>query len=458
MPAERIELRRSLKLSHIVLMGIGYMTPMVVFDTFGIASEATAGHVPTAYILALVAMLLTALSYKQMIQVYPTAGSAYTYTQKSINPHLGFLVGWAALMDYLFLPMVNALIFQIYLSSIFPEVPEWIWVAGFVIVVTFFNLMSINSTANFNTFLVILQGTIILLFIGVAIKYLLSDGGVEQAFSIQPFFEQGLDSSLLIAGATLMCFSYLGFDAVAMLAEETPHPKKTIPKAIFLTALLGGLMFIVTSYFIQLLFPNPQNFTDLEASSPEIAASIGGAIFQIIFIAGGIAGTLSSGIASHASVSRLLYVMGRDNILPERIFGYVHPKLRTPALNIIIVGIASLSAIFFSLATAASFINFGALIAFTFVNLSVIAHYAFKNKQYTTLKGLFSYVIMPLLGAGAIFVLWLNLEKSSIILGATWLAFGLLYLIYLTRMFTRKISTIEFNEMEELEPTTLIKM
>lgn len=164
MPAERIELRRSLKLSHIVLMGIGYMTPMVVFDTFGIASEATAGHVPTAYILALVAMLLTALSYKQMIQVYPTAGSAYTYTQKSINSHLGFLVGWAALMDYLFLPMVNALIFQIYLSSIFPAVSEWIWVAGFVMVVTFFNLMSINSTANFNTFLVILQGTIILLF------------------------------------------------------------------------------------------------------------------------------------------------------------------------------------------------------------------------------------------------------------------------------------------------------
>jgi putrescine importer len=150
--------------------------------------------------------------------------------------------------------------------------------------------------------------------------------------------------------------------------------------------------------------------------------------------------------------------MGRDKILPEKIFGYVHPKLRTPALNIIIVGFASLSAIFFSLATATSFINFGALIAFTFVNLSVVAHFVFKNKRYSTLKDLGTFLFMPLLGAGAILILWLNLEKSSIVLGAVWLTFGFLYLLYLTKLFTRKIGNIEFNEMEELEPTTLIKM
>jgi putrescine importer len=85
--------------------------------------------------------------------------------------------------------------------------------------------------------------------------------------------------------------------------------------------------------------------------------------------------TLASGLASHASVSRLLYVMGRDNVFPEKYFGYVHPKWRTPALNVIMVGIVALSALFFDLVTATALINFGALVAFTFVNLSVFNHF-----------------------------------------------------------------------------------
>ena len=112
MKHETVTLKRSLKLWQIVLMGIGYMTPMVVFDTFGIASDMTNGHVPTSYIIALVGMLLTAVSYKKMIQVFPNAGSAYTYTQKTINPHLGFLVGWSALMDYLFCRWLTHLFFK----------------------------------------------------------------------------------------------------------------------------------------------------------------------------------------------------------------------------------------------------------------------------------------------------------------------------------------------------------
>ncbi|MED0766411.1 APC family permease, partial [Aneurinibacillus thermoaerophilus] len=211
---EKVTLKRSLKLWHIVLMGIGYMTPMVVFDTFGIASETTGGHVPTAYILALVAMLFTAASYGKMIQVFPNAGSAYTYTQRTISPHIGFLVGWAALMDYLFLPMVNALIAQIYLSATFPGLPAWIWVIGFVAIVTLVNIFSVNFTANFNTMLVVFQTLIMVVFIGVAIKRLLNGDGTGMLFSIEPFYKEGINTSALIAGATLMCFSYLGFDAV----------------------------------------------------------------------------------------------------------------------------------------------------------------------------------------------------------------------------------------------------
>ncbi|MGC0192547.1 APC family permease, partial [Klebsiella pneumoniae] len=141
--------------------------------------------------------------------------------------------------------------------------------------------------------------------------------------------------------------------------------------------------------------------------------------------------------ASHASVSRLLYVMGRDNVFPERIFGYVHPKWRTPALNVIMVGIVALSALFFDLVTATALINFGALVAFTFVNLSVFNHFWRRKGYNKTWKDRLHYLLLPMVGALTVGVLWINLEATSLTLGLVWAALGLLYLTYLTRRFRK---------------------
>ncbi|MBI0577422.1 APC family permease [Neobacillus cucumis] len=430
-----VHLKRSLKLWQIVVMGLSYMAPMAVFDTFGIVSGETNGHVPTAYIIALLGMLFTAISYGKLVRVFPEAGSAYTYTQKAINSHLGFLVGWSSLLDYLFLPMVNALLTKLYLNSLFPSVPDFIWVLIFVGIVTFLNLRSVNILANFNAFFVFVQIAIIIVFIVLVINGLNHGEGQGTVFNLQPFFKEGMNASLLITGATILCFSFLGFDAVTTLSEETPDPKKTIPKAILLTALCGGIIFIVTSFFIQLFFPDISRFKNPDAALPEIALYVGGKLFQSIFLCTTLVNTLASGLASQASISRLLYVMGRDNVFPEKWFGYIHPKYRTPVFNVILVGIISLSAWFFDLVTATSLINFGALMAFTFVNLSVISHYAFRKKMHRTPKGFFNYVIMPLIGAGTVGVLWFNLEASSLIMGLAWFVIGFTYLLYLTKAF-----------------------
>ena len=84
------QLRKSLRLWHVVIIGLAYLTPMTVFDTFGIVSGLTAGHVPSAYILALAGILFTALSYGTLVRRFPQSGSAYTYTQRAINKHVGF--------------------------------------------------------------------------------------------------------------------------------------------------------------------------------------------------------------------------------------------------------------------------------------------------------------------------------------------------------------------------------
>jgi putrescine importer len=430
-----VKLKRSLKLWQVVIMGLAYMTPMVVFDTFGIVSGETNGHVPAAYVIALIGMLFTAVSYGKLVRVFPQAGSAYTYTQKAMNRHLGFLVGWSSLLDYLFLPMVNALLTKLYLNALFPSVPDFIWVLVFVGIVTFLNLRSVNVLANFNTLFVLVQILIMVVFIILVIKGLNAGEGTGTVFSMQPFFVEGMNIPILITGATILCFSFLGFDAVTTLSEETPNPEKTIPKAILLTALWGGVIFITTSFFIQSFFPDNSRFIDSEAALPEIALYVGGKLFQSIFLCTTFVNTLASGLASHASVSRLLYVMGRDKVFPEKWFGYVHPKWRTPAINVLIVGVISLSAWFFDLVTATSLINFGALMAFTFVNLSVVSHFAVREKMHRTPKGFFDYVIMPLIGAGLVGVLWINLELSSLIMGAGWFLIGLVYLVFLTKAF-----------------------
>ncbi|MGR6342312.1 APC family permease [Priestia megaterium] len=447
---KQVELKRSLKLWSIVFLGVGYMTPMVVFDTFGIVAQKTNGHVPTAYILALVAMLFTAISYGKMVKVYPVAGSAYTYTQKTINSNLGFLVGWSSLLDYLFLPMINAVLTKIYLSALFPSIPSWLFVLGFVGIVTVINLFSVNVTANFNNLLVTFQMLVIIIFVILVITGLNHGEGTGRILSIQPFFQSDMQLTSLISGATILCFSFLGFDAVTTLAEETANPTATIPRAIFLTALVGGILFIGASYFTQSYFPDISRFSDVEATSPEIALYVGGKLFQAFFLAGTVTGTLASGLSSHASVSRLLYVMGRDNVLPRRFFGYIHPRWNTPFLNVLFVGAISLSAIFFNLLTATSLINFGALIAFTFVNVCVIVHYVIRKKQHKTIWGFINYLLLPGIGGGTVVVLWINLSTDSLILGIIWAGIGLVYLTYLTKLFTCRPPQFQFEEVKEL--------
>lgn len=445
---EKTTLKRSLGLWAIVGLGLGYMTPTIVFDTFGIVSEETNGLVPLAYLVALVVMIFTAISYGKMVQVFPSAGSAYTYTRETMNPHVGFLVGWSALLDYLLLPLVNALLIRIYMESLFPSVPAWIWVVIYVAIITAINVWSMGKTSNLNSILVAFEIVLIGVFIILALVKLSKGMGTGTILTIDPLFHSNMELGSILAGATVVCFSFIGFDAITMYTEEAID-QKTMPKAIVYTVMIGGAIFFIAGYFAQALFPNASVFEVVDDTLPEIALNVGGQVFQLIFLSGAFAATVASGLASHSSVSRLLFVMGRNGVLPKKAFGYVHPKFKTPAFNVVIVGIASLLAIAPSLELISSLINFGALISFTFVNLSVIAHFVFKKKQYKTGKDLFNYLLMPLIGAGFTVLLWVHLASESIIGGIIWAAIGFVYMLFLTKFFTRDISSLGIDEAED---------
>ena len=435
----RVELRKTLTLIPVVMMGLAYMQPMTLFDTFGIVSGMTDGHVPTAYAFALIAILFTALSYGKLVRRYPSAGSAYTYAQKSISPTVGFMVGWSSLLDYLFAPMINILLAKIYFEALVPSIPSWMFVVALVAFMTAFNLRSLKSVANFNTVIVLLQVVLLAVILGMVVYGVFEGEGAGTLASCRPFWSGDAHVIPMITGATILCFSFTGFDGISNLSEETKDAERVIPRAIFLTALIGGLIFIVSTYLLQLYFPDISRFKDPDASQPEIMLYVAGKFFQVGALIFSTITVLASGMAAHAGVARLMYVMGRDGVFPKSFFGYVHPKWRTPSMNIILVGAIALLAINFDLVMATALINFGALVAFTFVNLSVISQFWIREKRNKTLKAHFQYLFLPMCGALTVGALWVNLEESSMVLGMIWTGIGLIYLACVTKSFRNPV-------------------
>ncbi len=442
------KLARTLGLWSIVGLGLGYMTPTVVFDTFGLVAEKTNNVVPAAYAVALIVLVFTAVSYGKMVRVIPSAGSAYTYAREAIHPGVGFVVGWTALIDYMLLPMVNALIIRSYMEALFPDIPGWIWVVVFTIGVTGVIYLTMRGTSNVNMILLVFSILVMTVFVVMVVVQLVGGAGAGTAVSLAPFAHSDVQFGAVLAGATVVCFSFIGFDAVSMYSEEAKTPK-IMPRAIVLTLIVGGLIFLIASYVTQLRFPDSTAFPQeaIEDSTlPEIGVQVGGPVLQAVLTAAGFAATLASWLASHASVSRMLMVMGRNNVLPRRIFGFINPKTHTPTLSIIIVGAVSLLAIEFTLEQIAAYINYGALVAFSFVNISVIAWFAIRRGLHKTPGDIVRYIVMPGVGLLLTALLWVNLDMHALIGGLIWTTIGVVYLVVLTRGFRRPIASFDENQ------------
>ncbi|WP_128103150.1 APC family permease [Paenibacillus sp. DCT19] len=422
--SDKLTLKRELSLTHVVTMGLSWMSPMIFFTSFGVLHEGSGGMLLAAYVLAFIAILFTALSYGQMARAFPVSGSAYTYTTKSMNPFIGFLVGWAILLDYLFSCIIAVLMFGINLHAQFTSVPASVWIVLCTLVVMIINIIGIKTSANVSKIFVLMQILFIAGFCALLV-YRAFQGGITAGWNPLAV-QEGVSFSTILAGASLVCFSFLGFDSITTMTEETKQPKKTIPRAILIIVLMAGLMYFVTAFLIQQMYPS---FTsgNVDSAGFELMQVIGGPLLASIFTFVIIFSVLAQGMSSMTTVTRLMFVMGRTSLLP-RMFASIHPKYRTPTFNIILMSIISLSAMFISLETAIKFVNFGALTAFLFVNLSVISHYIIREKQRSP-KDLFVRLVCPLIGAGFVFYLIMLLDLSSLLLGAGWLIAGLIYYV-----------------------------
>ncbi|MDQ1569476.1 MAG: putrescine importer [Actinomycetota bacterium] len=445
-PATGARLKRSLGTSKLLIFGLAYMLPLAVFTSYGYATQAAAGHLAGAYVLTTIAMLFTAYSYANMVREYPVAGSAYTYTQKSFGSHLGFMTGWALLLDYLLLPILSYVLIGQYMTAVLPAIPFWVWVVVSVLLVTILNYIGINIVTNVNLALVGAQIVFVVIFVISSIGYL--SGNPKTVGLFDPFFGKGADLPHLAAGGAILALAFLGFDAVSTLSEEAREPKKTIPRAILLTTLAGGVIFTLCAWVAGLVFPD---YAHLSADAPtlDLMHRAGGVVLAGLFTAAFVAGSFAAAMTSQVSVSRILFSMGRDGMLPKRVFGVLHARFKTPYLAIIVVGVLGLVALFIPLDWVFQMINFGALIAFSFVNLSVIKTYVIDKKErggVATVK----FILAPAVGFALTVWLWTSLPTLAFIIGGIWVALGLIYLLWLTRFFTKKPPVMDFSEEEPI--------
>lgn len=458
MQQNSVRMKRVLTAPALVFFGLAYMVPLGIFTTYGEVTVRSEGHLPVAYIITLAAMLFTALSYCQMTKKLPLSGSAYSYVQKTYGGNLGFLVGWAQLLDYLFLPMLNYLAIGIYMNAWFPDIPFGYFVLPTIIAVTTLNILGIKLINSMNMLIIILQ------FIFLAVFLFLCFNSIEffdPETLLKPLLFEQNQLSGIFSGAAILCLAFLGFDAISTMAEETKDAKKALPRAIIMTVLIAGSMFIVISYFAHLVYPSWQDFIgNPDIASVDVVAKAGnmffpsffadsGKFFSSLFIAGYVTGVFASAMTSQASIVRILYAMGREGVLPKRVFARLHKRFHTPVISILFVGAFSLIALVISLDMIVSMISFGALIAFIFVNLSVIKLYIIDNKERSA-KVLFTCLLLPAIGVCLTIWLWTSLDAKALKIGMTWLAIGLAYLIFMTRGFRRKPPTISDEEMDDI--------
>jgi putrescine importer len=409
------------------LFGLAYICPTSVISTFGILATGTGGAVASAYLIATAAILLTAISYARMAACYPQGGSAYAYVLRTVNPSAALLVGWVLALDYFFVPMVICLFTAKALEMVMPAVSYRVWVLVIACSTTCINLLGIKIANRVNLTIMAAQLAVIAVLIVLCCLFLGFANPTAVGGALEPFVGMRTSFNMTIGGAAIAAYSFLGFDAVTTMSEETRTPTRNIPIATVFAAAASGAIFIVTSYLMARVHPNT-DFKEVDNAGYEILALVSGHGFVLIFVIIMIA-FIASVMCAQAGSSRLLFAMGRDGALP-RIFARLNLRHRTPDFNIALTGLVMLIGLLVDVDTAASCVNFGAFTAFASVNLCVIYdHFSVRP----ALPGGAAKLILA--GAGAAAAIWLlwSLQRTAVVVGFLWLTAGCAYLLVRTQ-------------------------
>ena len=434
------QLRRTLGLWDLILYGLIVIQPTAPMPVYGVMSERSHGYAVITVLLAMIAMLFTAISYGKMASVYPSAGSAFTYVGREIHPILGYITGWSMAMDYILNPLICIILCSKFAMNFLPEIPYTVWIIVFVALFTLLNLQGIQTSARINTTLVAVMAVVILLFLAAAVHYVHAAPHDGISFFTRPFFDPKTFSIRAIMGGTsLAVLTYIGFDGISTLSEEVKNPRRNILLATTLVCLLTGLLASIEVYAAQLIWPGAQHFPDVDTAFVFVAGKAGGRWLFLVMNITLLVATVGSGLGAQLGAARLLYGMGRSHALPCKFFGAIEPRTHIPRNNVLLVGaIALIGAMFLSFERGVELLNFGALLAFMGVNISTLLRFYYRESR----KQWFNFA-SPTLGFLICMLLWLSLSWRAKVLGIAWLVVGLAYGAYNTQGFKRELVNFE---------------
>lgn len=431
-------IHRVLRRRDLILFGLVIVGPTAVFPVYGIIQKVAHGQAALSYLVAMVAMLFTATSYGRMSSVYPSAGSTYTYVQQSFNPYVGFLAGWAMILDYFLLPLIGIIYPSLTAARLLPAVPYFVWVILFTVGITIINVLGIRTLSKANTVMMVGMSAVVVLFIALAIRFVAIHHGAGALVSLTGIYlPHHFSVAPIMLGASIAALSYIGFDAISTLAEDCINPERDIGFSTVVVCILQTGICIITVYFAALAWNNYHNLPHIDTAILDIGHRIGGEILFLILTLVLLVAGISCALTGQAGSSRLLFAMGRDGVIPQSIFGRLHPRFGTPTRAIYTLSTLLLAAaLMMHFQIAVEMLNFGAFVGFILVNLSVIQHYWIKRKQRSG-RDLVRNLLFPLAGALVCTYVWLNLSKDAKLAGGIWLGIGILYLALQTRGFKR---------------------
>ncbi|HTJ66149.1 MAG TPA: APC family permease [Actinospica sp.] len=440
------ELHRSMTLRDLVVYGLVFMVPIAPFAIFGSVFDGSHGMVALTYVIGWIAMTFTALSYREMSRAFPVAGSVYAYAGRGIAAPAGFLAGWAILLDYLLVPTLLYVIGAQAMANVLPSIPQSAWVVFFVLLNTAINLRGIETTAKANKAFLYAQLVVLAAFCVLAVVAVLR--GTDGAhWSFTPFFNHAEFSSSLVFGAlSIAVLSFLGFDAISTLSEETKGGEKVVGRATMISLSLVAVLFILQTYLAALLEPGRTQFASSDAENNafyDISHRIGGHFFQdVVAIAVAVSSAVANSMVAQAATSRLLFSMARDRQLP-RFLRDIHPVRGVPHKAILLVAAISLVlGLFFvgQISLLSSLVNFGALFSFMLLHVSVFVHFIVRRRSGNWRL----HILTPLLGFVIIGYVLLNADIHAKIGGLVWLAVGAAILVFLR--VTGRSATLTIEE------------
>jgi APA family basic amino acid/polyamine antiporter len=433
--SENTQLKKSLRVMDLAALGISSVLGTGIFVATGQGAHLAGPAIILSFILAAITVGFCALTYSELACMYPVAGSTYSYSYAAFGEIIAWIIGWDLMLEYLvaasavasgwsstFLGLLNS--FEIHLPkflSLTPLAGGFIDLPAIIItlIITWVLYIGIKESSLTNNIIVIIKIAIILLFIILGIKHI-------NLKNFIPFAPLGWNG--IMAGAAIIFFTYIGFDAVSTAAEETIDPKRDVPLGLMLCLAIVTIVYIGVAFVLIGLVP--YNQIDVTNALPATLEQIGIHWGSALVATGGIIGMISTLLITVYGQIRIFMVMARDGLLPE-IFARIHPKHKTPAVCTWITGIlTALIAGFFPLPMIIDLCNIGTLFAFVLVSIGVIVlRHTQPNVERKFKTPFVPYT--PIITILACLYLMYHLLIVTWIRFAIWLAIGLvMYFVY----------------------------